>query len=369
MATTVREITQYLETWAPRELAESWDNVGLLCGHPDREVRHVLTALDVTAENVAYAVNNGVDLIVAHHPLIFKPLKTLAGGTPLTDLLATLQRYDIAVYAAHTNLDIAAGGVNDRLAELLGLTEVKGLVHTGTEAAYKLVVFTPATHADAVRAALGDSGAGYIGKYSHCSFSATGTGRFLPHDGARPYLGTIGAPETVREERIETIVPEALLEATIRAMLAAHPYEEVAYDVYPLQAPAATHWLGRVGKLPEALPLPEALRHIREVLGIPVLRSAGHCESVRTIALCGGSGMEFWPQALQSGADLYLTGDVRYHDAQSAAAAGLVVADGHHYYTEAPIADVLAQRLAARNPDLTCTADPTRKDIFEFTSC
>ena len=281
-----------------------------------------------------------------------------------------LVQNDIACYAAHTNLDIATAGVNDLLAEQIGLVDVEGLVPVHHEPFYKVAVFTPQTHADAVRAAMGGHGAGALGDYSHCTFSVQGQGRFLPLSGAQPFLGNLGQMETVEEERVEAIVPAQDLNTVLRAMLAAHPYEEVAYDVYPLEQPRETFYLGRIGRFPKTLSLEEALKKIQTALEIPVLRYAGQRETVERVALCSGAGVEFADAAVQQGADLYLTADVKYHEAQRAAAQGIVVVDGHHYHTEIKVADCLAEYLtrtfATDGVRLNIVADPVRADIFSF---
>ncbi len=371
MGIQVKEIVAAMEEWAPKRLAESWDNVGLLVGNPNSEISAVLTALDVTKENVAYAIQNGIGMIVAHHPLIFKPLKSLATGTLQTDLLAELQKNEIAVYAAHTNLDIAVGGVNDNLAKMLGLGNIRGLVRTGEEKAYKLTVYVPSTHANEVRDAIGGAGAGYIGKYSHCSFTAEGRGRFLPEEGTNPYIGTKGRMEVVREERIETVVRENDLSKVLATMLAVHPYEEVAYDIYPLVNGGKVHWLGRVGEWEREVSVEKAFERIRKALGIPVLRYAGATNGrIQRIALCSGSGMDFYRDAKEAAADLYLTGDIRYHDAQDAVGQGLLIVDGHHFYTEQHVANILATYLKKyaeeAKKDFTVVEDESRKDIFSF---
>lgn len=368
MGFSVKDICISMERWAPKETAESWDNVGLLVGDPGQEVKGILTALDVTKENVMYAIENHINLIVAHHPILFKPLKSLAQGTLQTDMIALLQKHSIAVYAAHTNLDIAVGGVNDVLASLLALQDISGLVKTGEEKMYKVVVMVPNSYAEEVRQALGKAGAGYIGNYSHCSFSVNGTGRFLPESGAKPFLGNIGVMELASEERIETIVPQGILAQALTAMINVHPYEEVAYDVYPLENVGKSYWLGRIGRLEKEISAQVALERIRSQLGIPILRYAGNIDrTVQTIAICSGAGMDFWRMALQRGADLYLTSDIKYHEAQEAAAAGLLVVDGHHFYTEQRIADTMARYLQSDLPEIvSVTADPTRKDIFGF---
>lgn len=233
MSVTVGEIVKVLNTWAPLELKESWDNPGLLIGNPDEPVDKVLVTLDVMMGTVDYAVEHGVKLIVSHHPVIFDGLKSLRTDTYNGAMYQKLLAHHIAVYSAHTNLDSADGGVNDVLANLLGLTDVEGLVPVSEDKLYKIAVYVPESHSDALRKALADSGAGYIGKYSDCSFTTKGEGRFKAHEGANPFIGSVGNVETVAEERIETIVPERGLKKVLKAMIAAHPYEEPAYDIYP----------------------------------------------------------------------------------------------------------------------------------------
>lgn len=371
MRVQVGDIVAAMDAWADPVWAESWDNIGLLCGCPSDPVTGVVAALDVTRESVELAATSGAQMVVAHHPLLFRPLSSLAQGTRVTDTLALAQRYGVAVFAAHTNLDIAPGGVNDMLASRLGLTHLRGLHVSGREELYKLAVYVPATHAEAVRAALGEADAGHIGNYSHCSFSVDGEGRFLPEKGTRPYIGTAGQIETVAEQRIETVVTRRRLDETIAAMLAAHPYEEPAYDVYPLARPGRAVMLGKVGEWDTPCDGAEALQRVKDRLGIPVLRYAGDTDrTVRTVALCSGSGMEFYRDALAAGADLYVTGDVRYHDAQDAAAEGLLVADGHHFYTEQMIAEGIAAYLRTwaqtGGRDLRVVEDTTRHDVFSF---
>lgn len=370
MQVSVQTIIEKIAGWAPPSLAEKWDNVGLLLGNPQQTVKKVLTALDVTPENVAYAIEHEVDLIVAHHPLIFKPLANLQEGKTVTDLIAALQRHHIAVYAAHTNLDIAEGGVNDMLAEQLGLTAVKGLHRVQEQALYKIAVYVPKQDGDRVRQSLGDAGAGALGNYSHCSFTSAGTGRFLPGEGAQPHIGTLGELTRVEEEKVEVIVSRETLANALQAMLAVHPYEEPAYDIYPLSNQGKGYYLGRIGEWPEAVDTEVALQKISHALGMDTIRYSGHAEKIKRIALCGGAGMEFWPTALAAGADLYITGDVKYHEAQDAQNAGLMVVDGHHFYTEQNIAKVLQERITAwakeNNWDCAVEEDLLRKDVFSF---
>ena len=331
MSLICQDVLQVLEELAPRRLAAGWDNVGLLVGSPMQPVTSVVVALDVDSTVVDFALAQGANLIVAHHPVIFKPISSLRQDTPQGELLYRLIRHDIAVICCHTNLDAALGGVNDALAAALGLEQLRPLLGE-SEKLYKLAVFVPETHMTAVQAAMGNAGAGHIGGYSHCSFSAKGEGSFLPQDGAKPFIGEPGRLERVVEYKLETIVTESVRRQVLEAMLSAHPYEEVAYDLYELANTAAGWGFGRIG-----------LRR----LPAGVVKAAGNPDGlVRTVAVCGGSGAEFIKQAQQAEADVYLTGDVKYHEAQQAVAQGLAVVDAGHFGSEYPVVSQLTQYLS-----------------------
>ena len=371
MSVTVGEVVHLLKEWAPLELKESWDNPGLLVGNPHDKVTKIMTTLDVMMGTVDYAIDQGIELIVSHHPIIRKNIiQNLRTDTYDGEMFQKLLSHHIAVYSAHTNLDSADGGVNDVMACLLGLKHVSGLVPGFTDKLYKLVVYVPATHGDALRAALGKSGAGYIGNYSDCSFTAKGTGRFKAHEGTHPFIGTVGDIATAEEERIETIVPQSKLNTVLTAMLAAHPYEEPAYDIYPLQNQGHVYAMGRIGDWPmvnaKAI---DVLETIKEVFKLDVLPYAGNPDApVKRVALLGGGGAGFIELAKNAGADLYLTGDVKYHDAQLAVKLGIVVADGSHYGTEVPVAADLQRRLQDVSNEkgwhIPVVIDPTRRDMF-----
>lgn len=343
-------VCNFIEQLAPLSLAEEWDNPGWQLGDPGAPVQRVLLALDVDAEVCREARERGAQLIVSHHPLFFKAFKQIRLDRPAGALVADLLRAGIGVYAAHTNLDSARQGVNDVLAARFELQHTSVLKPGGGERYLKLVVFVPAEHADTVRNALGDAGAGWIGNYSHCTFAAAGTGTFRPLPGTNPYIGRVGRLEQVHEVRLETILPASLAKRVIEVMLAAHPYEEVAYDLYPLAnetTPAAGP--GRVGELPRPLPLGDFVRRVRDVLSPPGLRWGGPAERpVRKVALCGGAGSGLWPEALAAGADVLLTGDVGYHQARDMLAAGLAFVDAGHYGTEKVILPALRDYLVRR---------------------
>ncbi len=345
MLAKIAQIMQIIEGLAPKRLAEDWDNTGLQVGDPAAEVRTVMVALDLTGEVLEEALKKGANLVVCHHPVIFKGLKNLRMDLPLGQRLARAVQGGVAVYAAHTNLD-AAGGVNDALAAELGLTGTEPLGDGYTDKLYKIVVFIPLGHQDQVRQALAEAGAGFIGNYSHCSFEIPGTGTFLPLDGANPFIGKPGNLERVEEVRVETIVPESRLWRAVRAMIRAHPYEEPAYDIYPLANQGQSFGLGRVGRLDPPLSLADLARLVRDRLRPAALRICGDPgREIKKVAVCGGSGAALIGRAAAVGADCLVTGDIKHHEALEAQDTGLALIDAGHYATEAVILPVLADRL------------------------
>lgn len=329
--TTVRDVIAAMEAFAPPSLAERWDKIGLQVGREDAVIERALVCLDVDESVVDEAAGQGCGLIIAHHPLFFAKTAALSdiSATGRTALKAAER--GIAVYVAHTNLDKAAGGINDALAALFELQNTEPL--GAGEALFKLVVFVPTEALDAVKRALGDAGAGIIGLYSHCSFSSPGRGSFRPLAGADPTVGEIGTANTVDEYRLEVEVGESDLAAARSAMIAAHPYEEVAHDIYELVNRGRRHGLGRVGDLEPLVPLDDFIEDCRKLF-TPALRVAGSCAEVRRVAVCGGSGASLISAAKAAGADVYVTGDIKYHDAMRAVDLGLTIVDAGHENTE-----------------------------------
>ncbi|GAB2703201.1 Nif3-like dinuclear metal center hexameric protein [Paenibacillus thermoaerophilus] len=325
-------VVQLIERLAPKHLAVPDDKIGLQLGTLAKEVRRVLVTLDVTPAVVEEAIGKQADLIVAHHAIIFRPLAHLQTDTPAGRLYERLIKHDIAVYIAHTNYDIAEGGMNDLMADALGLTETTHLSDVHTEKLKKLVVFVPESHHEPVLQAMFRAGAGWIGNYSHCSFNIEGTGTFLPQDGARPFIGEPGKLERAAEIRVETIVPESAEKRVVQAMLKAHPYEEVAYDLYPMDLKGRSFGLGRVGKLPEPEPLSAFAKRVKASLNVESARVTGDPDKpIRKVAVLGGSGSRYVRQAQMAGADVIVTGDIDFHTAQDALAAGMAIVDpGHH---------------------------------------
>lgn len=340
---TVKEVFAYLNAVAPFELAEEWDNVGLQVGSLDQYVTGIVVCLDAGGKAVQRAIELSPSLIVSHHPLIFKPLNSLITDDYPGRYLTALCKNTVSLIASHTNLDKAAGGVNDCLAQRLGLQETIALLPAGRS--YKIVVYVPEETVGRVRAAIGDAGSGIIGNYSHCSFESEGMGRFTPLSGAEPAIGRVGVDETVKETRLEALVAEDRLQAVVSAMLRAHPYEEVAYDVYPLRRRERHVGLGRIGFLPEPLTLQRFRDSVASGLGVSCRMAGDPGRSVSKVAVCGGSGASLIDEAAKQGADVLVTGDVKYHAAEAALELGLAIIDAGHAGTENPVVDHLYKML------------------------
>lgn len=324
-------VVQYMEQLAPKHVAMEGDKIGLQLGSLQKEIRNVLVALDVNEEVVDEAIALEADLIVAHHAIIYRPLAHLQSDTPMGKVYEKLIKNDIAVYIAHTNLDVTDGGMNDWMAEALGIESADSLEDVHTDNLYKLVVFVPKDHHEPVLQAMLNAGAGHIGNYSHCSFNIEGFGTFKPGEGTDPYIGSQGKLERVEELRIETVVPHSLRGKVIQAMLKQHPYEEVAYDLYPMDLKGRTLGLGRVGKLTEPITLRDFVQRVKERLEVPMVRVVGDLDRpIRKAAVLGGSGGRYWKSAQFRGADVLVTGDVDYHTAQDAWMAGVAIIDPGH---------------------------------------
>lgn len=340
-----------LEQWAPLHYAEDWDNVGLHAGDRNKEISRIMVALSPGEAAVNAAVEAGVDMLLTHHPLIFRSMKQINSDTATGRSLLKLIRNDVNLYCAHTNLDIAKGGVNDVLAAALQLEDVKPLADITHDTCYKVVVYVPLGYEEIVRQAMCKAGAGCIGNYSGCTFQAKGTGTFLPGEGTNPFLGEAGRMEYAEEYRLETVVPQAALSAVIKAMEAVHPYEEVAYDVFRMENGGEERGIGRIGQLKEAVSFAEFLDFTGSQLSCDHLTYQGDLtRQIKTVALCGGSGLSYLGAARKAGADVYVTGDMRYHDAQAANEMDLCVVDAGHLATERMIVDALAE--FARNQGL-----------------
>jgi dinuclear metal center YbgI/SA1388 family protein len=341
----VRDIAEAVERIAPTPLAEDWDNSGLQVGDLASESNRVLVALTPMDEVFEEAEERGADFLLFHHPLIFDPLKTVETGSYPGDLVARAVRSGLVVYAAHTSYDAAPEGVSVALAEALELRAPYGVV-SPRGALRKLVFFVPEENVDAVADALAGAGAGVIGEYTHCTFRVPGTGTFLGGETTDPYLGEKGRLERVEEIRLETVVPAHSAAAAVAAATAAHPYEEVALDLYPVEGSPEGCGYGRVGALPEPMTPEELREHVASSLGYPARLVADHGQRIERVAVLGGSGGSFVREAAASGAQAYVSGDLDYHDALLAESLGLAAIDAGHAATELPSLVPLARRLA-----------------------
>ena len=324
-------IIQYFEEFSPKSYAVEGDKVGLQIGTLNKKVRKIMIALDVIEPVVDEAVEQGVDLILAHHPIIFKPIKSLRTDQVYGRTIEKLIKHDITVYAAHTNLDVTPGGVNDLMAEALGLENCEVLAETFEDVVKKLSVFVPEEQADGVREALGKAGAGFIGNYSHCSFNTKGTGAFMPGEGTDPFIGERGKMEFVNEVKIETVFPASIERKVIRALLDSHPYEEAAYDIYNMAIPGKKLGLGRIGELKERMSLETFANHVKGAFDVEGVRVVGDLQKmVKKVAVLGGDGNKYVSTAIRRGADVFVTGDIYYHVAHDAMMEGLSMVDPGH---------------------------------------
>lgn len=348
-APTLGDVVALLDTWYPPATADSWDAVGLVAGDPAQPVRKVMLAVDVTEAVAREAVAWGADLLVVHHPLFLKPVHSFAATTPKGRTVATLVAGGCALLTAHTNADQAVGGVSEALATALGLTDLEPIVPAPADPLDKITVMVPADAAAPVRAAIAEAGAGGIGHYDHCTFSTPGTGRFRPLEGAEPAVGTIGDIATVEEERIEAVLPRHRRRAVVAAMLAAHPYEQPAYDVAELaDAGARPEGTGRVG-LVERTTLADFAAAVAAALPATAhgVRVAGDpARSVRRIAVCGGAGDFLLDRLATSDVDVYVTSDLRHHPAaEFIEKDGPALVDVAHWAAEWTWLPVVAGRL------------------------
>jgi dinuclear metal center YbgI/SA1388 family protein len=329
----VREVTEVLEKFAPLEIQEDYDNAGLTIGNPDTEVSKVLISLDITEEVLDEALKNGCNLVISHHPLIFKGLKRLVEENFVQRLAVKAIQNNIAIYAMHTNLDNSVNGLNAWICRLLGITDYhvlaprKGLLS-------KLVTFCPVDYAEKVRQALFEAGAGHIGKYDCCSYNLSGEGTFRALEGSNPFVGERNVVHVEPETRIEVIYPMFIEHQLIAALLKSHPYEEVAYDCYPLSNTSGFAGSGLEGMMDYEMTEVQFLEKVKGILGIPFLRhSALAGRKILKVAVCTGAGAFLIPEAKKSGVDAFLTADLKYHDFFDAEQR-LILADIGHYESE-----------------------------------
>jgi dinuclear metal center YbgI/SA1388 family protein len=338
------DIEKLFETWAPRWTAWERDNVGIQIGRRSKRISNILVALDVTPDIVREAIATKADLIVTHHPLLFRPASSVSDSDPVGALVLMLAEKRVALFSAHTNLDSAVGGVSFTLAGVLGIDKPAFLVPL-KDTLMKVAVFVPEQHADMVATAMAERGAGVMGEYRSCSFRTTGKGTFRGSEYSSPTIGKPLQLETVDEIRLEMIVPRSCVTAVVAAMKSAHPYEEVAYDLYTLENGNPNFGMGAIGNLSKQMTVRAFLAHVKKKLHVGSLRFSGSpAQTVQRIAVCGGSGSELLEEAIRAKADVFVTADVRYHGFQSADNR-IILVDAGHYETEHVVLNSIVDHL------------------------
>ncbi|MBW7847580.1 MAG: Nif3-like dinuclear metal center hexameric protein [Bacteroidales bacterium] len=346
----IDEILSLFAQEAPFQLQENYDNSGLIVGDRRWQTDSALLSVDVTEDVVDEAIRLNTKLIVAHHPIIFKGLKKLTPDDAVSRVVMKAIRHDIAIIAVHTNLDNSFSGTNFILSKKLGLNGLT-ILDPKEEILKKLVVFVPTAHLTEVRQAIFTAGGGHIGQYDSCSFSTPGKGSFRAGENANPFVGEIGNLHEEEEQRLEVIVPSFRLNAVINAMLKAHPYEEVAYDLIPLDNRFDRAGSGMIGSLPEAMDEHDFLEMIAVRCDIPVLRHTHlNGKKIKKVAVCGGSGAFLLGAAKAAGADAFVTADLKYHDFHDADNKLLFV-DAGHYETEQFTKEWMADKIKKKNPN------------------
>ncbi|TDS14829.1 Nif3-like dinuclear metal center hexameric protein [Sphingobacterium paludis] len=329
----IKELTQYLEEIAPLSLQESYDNAGLIVGNPDEEIQRALIALDCTEDIVDEAIEKGCDIIISHHPIVFKGLKKLNGKNYVERVIIKAIQHNIALYAIHTNLDNISGGVSSKLAEKLGLVS-HAVLQPKQGLLKKLAVYVPRTHIELVRESLFAAGAGGIGNYDQCSYNTVGYGTFRALEGADPAIGIVGVQERVEETKIEVVYPALKERSILMAMYQSHPYEEVAHDIIALENPHFTVGSGAIGNLEQPMSAGDFLAYLKRKLNLHVIRHTRLPDKpIERVALCGGSGGFLLSEAKRSGADVFISADYKYHEFFDAEDE-IVIADIGHFESE-----------------------------------
>jgi dinuclear metal center YbgI/SA1388 family protein len=359
---TVAEVTAALEKFAPTLTAADWDNVGLLLGDPAAPAERLMTCLTITPDVVEEAVAERVSLIVSHHPILFRGAKQLTAGRGDGRVVLPLARAGVAVYSPHTAFDNCPGGVNDTLCRRLGVVHAEPLRPREGPREYKLAVYVPDSDLGKVSGALFGAGAGVIGRYEQCSFRLAGKGTFFGTDETNPAVGQKGRREEVDEWRLEVVISESKLTTAVQAMRKAHSYEEPAFDIYQLKA-GLSGGEGRIGELAEPTTMGELARRAKAGLNAVSVQVVGDlAKSVRRVAVACGAAGEFLSDSLRSKADVFVTGELRFHDALTARTAGVGVLVPGHYATERPAVEELAAKLAADWPGVAAWASRRERD-------
>jgi len=361
----IKDLLKSITEVADLSLQESYDNSGLLIGNAHTEVDRVLLTIDVTELVIEEAIEKKCGLIIAHHPLIFKALKRIGNTNPVERIVAAAIKNDIAIAAMHTNLDNIKNGVNGKLAAVLGLKNVK-ILNPVSGNLRKISVFCPHAQADQVRQAMFEAGAGHIGAYDSCSFNTSGTGTFRGSPGTNPFVGKVGQLHQEEEIRIETIVPDFSVAKVVQAMLMVHPYEEVAYDIFPLENTHAEIGAGMIGELDQPFEEIDFLNLIQEKLGTAFLKHTAFTgKKMQQIAICGGSGAFLLHKAKVAKADAFVTADLKYHDFFEADGELLVV-DAGHFETEQFTKELMAELIRKKIPNFAALISEVNTNAVRY---
>ena len=350
------QLTAYLEERFPLNLQEDYDNSGLQLGDPSMDITRVLVALDCTEAIVKEAIETGSNVILVHHPILFKGIKRIGVSTEIERILRQCIKHDIAIYAIHTNLDNHIDGVNAKIAETIGLTQYR-ILQPKQNTLFKLVVYTPIDSEERVHQAICAAGAGNIGNYYNCGYATLGTGTFTPNEKANPTIGEAHVPTRLEEAKMEYLLEKNNIGAVLSAMKAAHPYEEVAYDLISLENSNTQVGSGMIGQLPAPMDELEFLGHLKQAFNCGVVRyTALQQKPIRTVALCGGAGSFLLAQAIQQNADIFISGDFKYHEFFGAENK-IVIADIGHYeseqYTSALLVEIIREKFPTFAVQLT----------------
>ena len=341
----IKEVLSHLEQKFPLSYQEDFDNCGIQCGDKEREITGVLVCFEMSDATIDEAIQLGANLVISHHPLILrKGIMKVEPTHRVGRIICKALEHKMVLCSMHTNLDSAPGGVNDLFAAKLGLHDVEVLSPADGNLR-KIAFFVPESHCEKVQEALFAVGCGRLGNYEQCAYRVHGEGGFLPNEAAHPFIGTAGKRETVEEERVEMVFPAHLQRTVIQALYANHPYEEPAFDIYKLENPSRTVGLGRVGNLAEAVEGEAFLRHVKETFGVEAVKYYGNLSKpVRRVAVCGGGGSSFISDAMAAKADIYISGDIKYHDFHTADGR-MIIADIGHLESEQFVKEIIYNEL------------------------
>ncbi len=362
---TVKSICELIEEVAPLALQESYDNAGLLVGDSQMEVSSALVCIDITETVIEEAIQKNCNLIISHHPLIFSGLKRLVGQNEVQRCVQKAIKHDIAIYAAHTNLDNVLTGVSGKMAEKIGLKNIR-ILQPKQNALLKLITYVPKIHSFAVREALFEAGAGHIGNYDSCSFNADGTGTFRANENANPFVGKTDELHSEPETRIEVILPEYLKFKVLEALLKTHPYEEPAYDFISLENDWNQVGAGIVGELETAEDELVFLNRLKSIFGLSSIRHTNFLnKKIKSVALCGGSGSSFLVDAISAGADVYISGDFKYHEFFEAENR-ILIADIGHFESEQFTKDIFFEIITKKIPTFAVQISDSKTNPINY---